>query len=78
MKNVFLFALILVCSSVFAQEKKDGTELYYYGARYYNISPCGCYTFPEKDSIYNKKDTIKPAKTVTFVRRKSIKNSLKA
>ncbi len=78
MKNIFIFSLFLVCSSVLAQVKNDGIELYYYGARYYNISPCGCYTFPEKDSIYSKKDTIKPLKTFTFVRRKSIKNSSKA
>ena len=73
MKNIFALALFLVCGSAFAQAKKDSTELYYYGARYYNISPCGCYTFPKKDSTYTKKDTIKPAVNFTFVRKKEKK-----
>ncbi|EKT3958461.1 hypothetical protein NTJ28_002476 [Flavobacterium psychrophilum] len=78
MKNVFIFTLIFVCGSALAQEKKDGTELYYYGARYYNISPCGCYTFPEKDSIYTKKDTLKPVRNTTFIRKKDIKKYFRA
>lgn len=73
MKNIFVFTLFFVCTAALAQQKKDSTELYYYGARWYNTSPCGCYTFPKKDSIYTKMDTVKPAKDFIFVRKKEKK-----
>jgi hypothetical protein len=44
--------------------------------RWYNTSPCGCYTFPKKDSTYTKKDTLKPTKDFTFVRKKEKKKLL--
>ena len=69
---VFDWLVVVVCSAL-AQAKKDSTELYYYGARWYNTSPCGCYTFPKKDSTYTKKDTLKPTKDFTFVRKKEKK-----
>jgi hypothetical protein len=78
MKNIFLFTFFLVCGSVLAQAKKDSTELYYYGARWYNTSPCACYTFPKKDSTYTKKDTLKPTKDFTFVRKKEKKKYFRA
>ena len=59
MRTIFVIALFLICGSALAQAKKDSTHLYNYGMRWYNISPCGCYTFPKKDSIYIPKDTIK-------------------
>lgn len=73
MKNVFVFALFLICGSALAQAKKDTTELLNFEYRWYNTSPCGCYTFPKKDSTYTKKDTLKPAVNFTFVRRKEKK-----
>lgn len=78
MKNVFILALFLVCGSTLAQAKKDTITVYKYNARWYNISPCGCYTFPKKDSTYTKKDTIKPAVNFTFVRKKEKKKYFKA
>ncbi|POS00682.1 hypothetical protein Q361_1313 [Flavobacterium croceum DSM 17960] len=59
MKKIVALVLILVCGSAFAQTKKDTLELLNFEYRWYNISPCGCYTFPKKDSVYTKKDTIK-------------------
>jgi hypothetical protein len=46
--------------------------------RWYNTSPCGCYTFPKKDSTYTKKDTLKPTKDFTFVRKKEKKKYFRA
>lgn len=59
MRTIFVIAVILVCGSALAQTKKDTLELLNFEYRWYNISPCGCYTFPKKDSIYIPKDTIK-------------------
>ena len=73
MKNLFVFVLFLVCGSALAQAKKDTTELLNFEYRWYNTSPCGCYTFPKKDSTYTKKDTLKPAVNFTFVRKKEKK-----
>lgn len=67
MKNVFIFTLFLVCGSALAQAKKDTVTVYNYTARWYNISPCGCYALPKKDSTSIKKDTLKPSKDFTFV-----------
>lgn len=78
MKNIFVFALFLVCGSALAQAKKDTTELLNFEYRWYNISPCGCYTFPKKDSTYTKKDTLKPAVNFTFVRKKEEKKYYRA
>jgi hypothetical protein len=38
----------------------------------------GCYTFPKKDSTYTKKDTLKPTKDFTFVRKKEKKKYFRA
>ena len=73
MKNIFVLTLFLVCGSAFAQQKKDTTEIYYYKPRFYNPSSCGCFIIPKRDSIYIKKDTIKPVLNFTFVRKKEKK-----
>ncbi|MDD5152004.1 MAG: hypothetical protein PHC28_16245 [Flavobacterium sp.] len=78
MKNIFVVALFLVFSSALAQTKKDTLELLNFKFRWYNTSPCGCYTFPKKDSIYIPKDTLKPAVNFTFVRKKDTKKYFRA
>lgn len=78
MKNIFILTFFLVCGSALAQAKKDSTHLYNYGMRWYNTSPCGCYTFPKKDSTYTKKDTLKSTKDFTFVRKKEKKKYFRA
>jgi hypothetical protein len=69
MKNSLLIAFILIANIIRAQQVKDTTIIYKYKARWYNISPCGCYTFPERDTIYIKKDSIH----FTFNREKELK-----
>jgi hypothetical protein len=82
MRTIFVIAVILFCGSALAQAKKDSTHLYYYGARWYNTSPCGCYTFPKKDSIYIPKDTIKQHpilfnnRTKLFKTKKPLRNEV--
>ena len=78
MKNIFILTFFLVCGSALAQAKKDSTHLYNYGMRWYNTSPCGCYTFPKKNSTYTKKNTLKSTKDITFVRKKEKKKYFRA
>lgn len=65
MKIVYQIILLLFFSLIQAQKtvnsntKKDTTQLLNFEFRWYNTSPCGCYTFPKRDSIYIPKDTIK-------------------
>lgn len=53
------FSLTQAQKTVNTNTKKDTTQLLNFEFRWYNTSPCGCYTFPKKDSIYIPKDTIK-------------------
>lgn len=65
MKITFQIVFLLFFSLTQAQKtddtktKKDTTQLLNFEFRWYNTSPCGCYTFPKRDSIYIPKDTIK-------------------
>lgn len=56
---LFCFSLTQAQKTVNTNTKKDTTQLLNFEFRWYNTSPCGCYTFPKRDSIYIPKDTIK-------------------
>lgn len=78
MRTIFVIAVILVSGLANAQQKKNTVPLLEFKYRWYNISPCGCYTFPVKDSVYTKKDTLKPVINFTFVRKKDTKKYFRA
>jgi hypothetical protein len=71
MRFVFTITLLFAVGIVSAQEKtvKD-TLVYKYTPRYFNPAPCGCYSFPKKDSTYVKKDTLKPIVVSAFARKR--------
>jgi hypothetical protein len=88
MKNTFQIVLLLFFSltqaqkTVDAKTKKDTTQLLNFEYRWYNTSPCGCYTFPKKDSIYIPRDTIKQhpilfnSRTKLFKTKKPLRNEV--
>ncbi|MDD3505607.1 MAG: hypothetical protein PHX65_03555 [Sulfurimonas sp.] len=82
MRTIFIITLFLVCGSAIAQVKKDTLGLLNFEYRWYNTSPCGCYTFPKRDSIYIPKDTIKQHpilfnnRTKLFKTKKPLRNEV--
>jgi hypothetical protein len=61
MKNVFLFALLFVCGSALAQQKKDSIELLAYNFRWFGNDPCkNCPPEPK-----NKKPFVNPYQKYT-------------
>ena len=51
MRSFTLLLLFLVSCSALAQQKKDTTELYYYGARWYGTDPCKNCPFEDKKKV---------------------------